>query len=246
MTATLDTIDQDLVALEAILSEVGGDISEEEAEAAIDAWFAEIGDARDAKLNAYARRIRTLKTHAAAKKEEEARLAAQRKRDESMLAWMKRRALLFVQDHGMPIKGKETREIETDLFRFVETTNGGKRSITYLVPATELPDEYRTDVITIAVTKGHKAVADAIATALAPLEDVDLLILRDAKPIEERVRPALEVAEEFRAARELEAQQAADMGLSPEEIEELYPVRSEEDVFHYARLEPRGVRLEIR
>lgn len=238
MTATLDTIDQDLFALDAILNDVGGVLSDEEAEAAIDAWFAEIGDTRDAKLNGYARRIQTLKMHAAAKKEEEARLAAQRKRDESTLAWMKRRALMFVQDHGIKIKGKETREIETDLFRFVETTNGGKRSLTYLVPAAELPDKYRTDVITIAVTKGHKVVADAIATALAALEGVDLLVLRDAKPIEDAVRPALEAAEEFRAAREkLEKEMLHGQPLPPS---------PDEEILRYARLEPRGVRLEIR
>jgi hypothetical protein len=126
VSQTLDGIEDGLDTLDAILAELGGDISEAEAEAAIDEWFNELGEARDAKLNGYARRIQGLETNATAKKEEERRLAGGRKRDEDAAAWMKRKLLGFVQRRGTTIKGKETRELETPLFRFAETLNGGE------------------------------------------------------------------------------------------------------------------------
>ncbi|HET7322689.1 MAG TPA: siphovirus Gp157 family protein [Longimicrobiaceae bacterium] len=231
MSQTLITIEQDLDALDALLAELGGEISEEEAEAAIDAWFSELGEARDAKLDGYARRIQALDIAASAKKEEIARLAAGRKRDETNADWMKRRLLDYVQRRGAEIKGKTTRQIETTLFRFVETLNGGKRALTYLVPPSALPETIRTDVLTIRVTAGHDVAHAAVAAALksAALDGVEFTLEREAKANEDEVRTALERGEEARAARDEAAEPHSD-----------------EDIFRYARLEPRGVRLAIR
>lgn len=228
MTQTLTNIEQDLDALDALLAELGGEISEEDAEAAIDAWFSELGEARDAKLDGYARRIQALEVAAYAKKEEAARLAAGRKRDESNADWMKRRLLDYVQRRGAQVKGKTTRQIETTLFRFVETLNGGKRALTYLVAPLDLPEPLRTDVLTIRVTAGHAVAHAAVAAALkaAALDGVEFTLEREAKANDDEVRAALERGEAARAEQDENA--------------EPHPI------FRYARLEPRGVRLAIR
>lgn len=231
MTQTLTTIEQDLDALDALLAELGGDISEADAEAAIDAWFSELGEARDAKLNGYARRIQALEWAAEAKKAEAARLAAARKRDESNADWLKRRLLSFVQTRGAPIKGRATHQVETDLFRFTETLNGGKRPITYLVDPLDLPEELRTDVITVRVTANHDLAFDAVAAALAKaaMDGVNFKIERGAIAQEDEVRAAIERGEAARAGRSADAEPHPD-----------------EQIFRLARLEPRGVRLSIR
>lgn len=231
MSATLYAIEQDLDALDALLAELGGDITEEEAESAIDAWFRDLGEARDVKLNGYARRIQALETNAAAKKEEAARLAAGRKRDESNADWMKRRLLSFVQQRGMPIKGKPTHQVETNLFRFTETLNGGHRSITYLVDPADLPEPLRTDFFTIRVTAAPEAAYRAITDGLkaAALDGVEFSVERTAVANAEDVREALERGEEARSGRDADAEPHPD-----------------EEIFRYARLEPRTVRLSIR
>lgn len=236
MNQTLHVIEEDLDALDAILADLGGDVSEEEAEAAVNAWFAELGDARDAKLNGYARRIQALESHAEAKKAEIARLAAQRKQDESAADWMKRRLLSFVRERGTPIKGKPTRMVETSLFKFTETMNGGKEKLTYLTDPLELPAELRQDVITIVVSAEHEKVWMAVFQLLHAIDGADFTAVRTALPVEPEVREALERGDEARAAR---AKVEADTGVP------LTPY-FDERIFRYARLEPRGVRLAIR
>lgn len=231
MTATLTTIEQDLDALDALLAELGGDISEADAEAAIDAWFAEMGEARDAKLNGYARRIQALEVAAEAKRAEERRLAAQRKQDEAAADWMKRRLLSFVQTRGAPIKGKSTHIVETTLFKFTETLNGGKAPVRYRVAPLDLPETLREDVITVYAYADQEAVYRLVHDALVdrmPREDV--MIERTAKPKEEEVRAALE-----RGEVQAQARGEADAARHPDE-----------EIFRFAYLEPRGVRLSIR
>lgn len=233
---TLDLIDEDLGALEAILTELGGDITEEEAEAAVDAWFEELGAARDAKLNGYARRIQVLEGNAAAKKAEEQRLAQQRKRDEESAGWLKRRLLGFVQRRGVPIKGKDTRQIVTPLYTFTETKNGGKQAITYLVAPKDLPEALREDVVTITVRSGQAAFYEALNAMLMNLADVELEVQEGAKPVEEEVRAALERGAAAFAKRDEEEKRTGEM----------FPEYPDEQILRFARLEPRGVRLAIR
>lgn len=236
---TLDAIEDDLDALDSILAELGGDITEADAEAAIDRWLEEMGEARDAKLNGYARRIHGLETNAAAKRSEELRLAQARKRDETSADWLKRRLLGFVQRRGMAIKGKETRQLETTLFRFTETMNGGKRAITYLVAPADLPEALRVDVITLTVRAGHEEVLRAVNAFVMSdenLADAEVELAVTSRPVEEEVRAALEVGEIAREERR-DREAAAALALDPD---------PEEVIFRYARLEPRGCRLAIR
>jgi hypothetical protein len=192
MTRTLHEIEGDFAALDALLEEVGGDLTAEEAEAAVDQWLESLGEERDAKLNGYARRIQTLEAAAEAKKAEERRLAAQRKQDESRADWLKGRLLAYVQRAGMQIRGKETHQVETTLFRFVETLNGGKQALTYLVPALDLPEELRTDCITITVSAEHETVWRRVSMLLHTIDGALFTAERTAKPVEEAVREALE------------------------------------------------------
>lgn len=227
-TQTLDGIEGDLDALDALLEERGGDITEEDAEAAVDDWFDELGEARDRKLNGYCRRIQALKANAAAKKQEEGRLAQQRKIDEGNAGWLERRLLSFVQRRGMPIKGKPTRQLETTLFKITETLNGGKQSISILVPPLELPEQLRQDTITITISSEHERIWEEIQDVLVH-HGLSASVERTAKPVEDEVRAALAAAEEARAGRDSDAE----------------PLPAEQ-IFRYVRLEPRGVRLAIR
>lgn len=229
-TQTLDAIEQDLEALDAILADLGGDITDEEVEAAIERWFEELGEARDAKLNGYARRIQALETHAEAKKAEERRLAQQRKQDESNADWLKRRLLGYVQRRGAPIKGKDTRQLETTLFRFTETKNGGAQKLTYLVAPIDLPEELRRDTVTIVLEHNQEALYRQIEKTVLGImaSGWSVTYERSAIPVESEVRAALECASE---AGSWELGQTR-----PPELE----------IYRYVRLEPRGVRLAIR
>ena len=62
MSATLYEISSDLSALEELLTEVGGELPDEVAEAAIDAWLEETGTATKDKVDRYCGLIRELES----------------------------------------------------------------------------------------------------------------------------------------------------------------------------------------
>lgn len=71
---TLFAIGEDIMALYDLLTEMGGDVTDAETEAAVDAWLAEIGADRDQKLDAYCALIREFESVAAARAAEAERL----------------------------------------------------------------------------------------------------------------------------------------------------------------------------
>lgn len=156
MSATLFEIRDDLNALADLLAEVGGDVTEADAEAAIDAWLAETEGATKAKLDSYAALIREVETRAAGRKAEAERLAALAKADSGTVDRLKARLLWFMQDQQLD-------KVETERFRLTVCANGGKPPVRLLVPPETLPAEYRrekvivsadTDTIREALEKG--------------------------------------------------------------------------------------------
>jgi hypothetical protein len=115
---TLREIHDDLVALESLLMEVGGDVTEEEAEEAVRAWFGEIQADLGTKLDGYATVIQGMKDRASARREESRRLADLARIDENAVAKLRATLLWFMQD-------RNHKELNTPLHRFRVANNGG-------------------------------------------------------------------------------------------------------------------------
>lgn len=142
---TLFQISDDLLALEDLLSEVGGDVTDEQAEEAIMNWFAELGDDRDEKLDGYVTLIAEFEARAEMRKREAQRIAARARVDESSVDRLKERLKVFFQVMGL-------KTVETDLHRITLANNGGKLPLVlqgaYETDATLLPDEFQKKIVT--------------------------------------------------------------------------------------------------
>lgn len=132
--ATLYQIRDDLAALDALLAEVGGDVSDEAAEAAVDAWLAETTEALASKLDAYAALIRERETRAAARETEAERLKALAASDAHSAKRLKDRLAWFLRERGVE-------RVETPRFRVSLARNGGKTPVALSVPPEDLPEE---------------------------------------------------------------------------------------------------------
>lgn len=153
MSATLYEIREDLTALHDLLAEVGGDITESDAEAAIDAWLSETGEAVRVKLDGYAALLRELEARSEARRTEAARLLALAATDDNAAKRLEDRLLWFLRD-------QELQKVETARFRISVSRNGGKTPVTLAVAPDELPDAWRTQVTT------YRAETDRIRAAL--------------------------------------------------------------------------------
>lgn len=117
--ATLYEIDDDLKALHALLLEGGGDVSDEDVAATVDAWFAEIGDARNKKLDGYVALIREFIALAEIRKQEADRMAQRSQVASNAADRLRRRLQLYFAANGITT-------VETDRFRITLANNGGK------------------------------------------------------------------------------------------------------------------------
>lgn len=162
--STLYEIGQDMEALEALLLETGGDVTEEEAEAAIDAFLSENADALAEKLDGYGAVIRGMENDAAFCREEAARLIERATVRENNVKRMKDRLRWFFDAHNIP-------KIETPRFRFSLVNNGGKAPVSVVIPPEALPEPYRVERVS------YSANTDAIREALENGEALDFAVL---------------------------------------------------------------------
>lgn len=100
----------------------------------VDGILEVIGDELEAKADGYARVIRNMEAQASAFKEEEKRIAENRKRLEAGVERLKQN--LF---ESMKATGKE--KFKTELFSFSIQKNGGALPVIVDVPTEKLPDE---------------------------------------------------------------------------------------------------------
>ena len=135
---SLTDISQDIDALDDLLDEISGDITD--CEAAVTQWFAEIGEARDKKIDGYGSLIAEITNRAEIRQQRAAEMLALAEIDKKKTEFLKRRLLEFFQLHGIT-------RLDTDRFRFTRCTNGGKQPM-ICDDADRLPDEYRRQVIT--------------------------------------------------------------------------------------------------
>ena len=88
-------ITEDLRALEDLLVETGGDISDPEVASAVDAWFSELQTDLEGKVDGYAALIRMMETRAEVRKTEAKRMADLQRADENAAHRLKSR----LQEH---------------------------------------------------------------------------------------------------------------------------------------------------
>jgi hypothetical protein len=150
---TLLEISGDLLALSDLLEESGGEVTPE-TEAAIDAWFADLGEQRDAKIDNYAALVRELTLRAAARKEEQERLALCVRVDENTVKRLKERLKLFMELQGL-------RKLETARYRVSVQANGGRPPLE-IPDATAVPVEYQRVVISADVDAIHAALKQGV------------------------------------------------------------------------------------
>jgi hypothetical protein len=152
---TLLEIADDMVAfyaaVEAAVDE-GGEIAPE-AEAALDAWFAELSQDRDKKVDAYAALIREWTLRAAARREEMERLAKRVKADENAAKRLKERLKFFMESQGLD-------KIETKRFRVSVAKNGGKLPLELTVRPEQLPMDFQLSQVIVDEQRLRKALED--------------------------------------------------------------------------------------
>lgn len=140
MSKTLLEISDEMAALESLLEEVGGDVTDESASKYVDQLFAEIGEALHSKVDGYATLIRKCDLTAAARREEAERILAGSRAEENKAKWLKER-LKFVLTR---MNIKKAGHIRTASI----CANGGKAplNITAARPE-EVPPQYQKTVV---------------------------------------------------------------------------------------------------
>lgn len=132
MSNTLYEIGEDLRALEDLITEMDGDITDEAVEETIDKWIAENAEKLESKLDGYGMLIRNRSSIADARKKEADRLQQLANSDLRLVDRLKNRLLVFFQIH------KKDR-IETEKFKFWRQRNGGVTPIFFSDQALEDP-----------------------------------------------------------------------------------------------------------
>ena len=130
---TLYEIREDCIALDEILTGADGDITDPAVEEVVMAWFEEVGDDIDDKLEAYGVVIREMESRALVRRMEGERLIAQAKVQENSARGLKERLLWFMGDRGVT-------KVETPKFRFSIAKNGGQLPL--VINEQEVPEDY--------------------------------------------------------------------------------------------------------
>lgn len=155
--ATLLQIEQDMDALDALLMECDGDITDPTVEAEVMKWAQEIEARFDAKADGYAALIMECKLRAKARKEEAERLALRAKIDENKAKFLSERIKAAMEKRGTAV-------VETARYRLTVAGNGGKAPMRLLVAEPEkLPQwaqrikvEANTEAIRERIEAGEK------------------------------------------------------------------------------------------
>lgn len=115
---TLFQIGADAMALNELLEELEGDVSDPAVADAIDEWLSETGASFEAKLDGYAALIGERLALSKARKDEAKRLTELARGDEGMAARLKERLQRFFEENGIEKK-------ETARYKFTLAQNGG-------------------------------------------------------------------------------------------------------------------------
>jgi hypothetical protein len=136
MNQTLFDIGADMIALNNLLDELGGDVSGEGEAEEIDKWFAENAEALSEKGDGYGMLIKENAARAAVLKDEAKSLTEQAAAHEGRAGRLKDRLKYFMQEQGM-------KKLETKRCSFSVCANGGKTPLDIKVDGEDLPEEFR-------------------------------------------------------------------------------------------------------
>jgi parvulin-like peptidyl-prolyl isomerase len=144
MGKTLFQIGEDMQALDALLGEVGGDVTDEQAGAAIDRWLEENRAALAEKLDGYCWVLKEREARCLAREAESKRLAELARSDRNAARRLKDRLKEFFARQGME-------RFETAHFKLAVQPNGGKRTLLvnrdWTDDPTAAPEQYHRRVI---------------------------------------------------------------------------------------------------
>ncbi len=165
-TRGLFDITADMRALDDLLYECGGDVTDPKVEQAVNEWFDELETDLLGKVDNYAALITTFQARAKARQEEMERLQARVRVDENAAKSLKERLKIALQDRGIP-------KLETRRYRVSISKNGGKQPLDIHDPKA-VPHKHCTHI-----PESWEPNGDAIRAALAAGEEVPGAILMD-------------------------------------------------------------------
>jgi hypothetical protein len=156
---TLIEISSDLIALDDLICEHGGDMSNPDVVSALDTWEKEIAVNLETKVDHYAALITMLNARAEVRAEESKRLSNLAWTDDNTAKKLTERLKYVLQTIGIA-------KLDTPRYRLSLAKNGGKLPLKIECPLAELPESYRENIIEI------RAKTDEIRAALERGEQI--------------------------------------------------------------------------
>jgi len=141
---SLFAISDDLLALETVLLETGGEITDDEAGRELERYFEHLHEERDRKVNGICWLIKELEARAKVRYEAARQLHALSEIDDNAAERLRGRLKLFMQQQGL-------KRLETDHARLTLAQNGGKAPL--VIPEAweqepaQAPEAYQRRVI---------------------------------------------------------------------------------------------------
>ncbi len=160
---SLFNISEDLEKLNELLDEVSNDAQQQEL---LSQWFAQLGEERDRKLDAYATLVAEMLARAEVRKAEAKRMMELAHSDEKKAQLLKERLKWFFETHQL-------KTIETTRYRLSIVKNGGKAPL--ILKAGLLPNQLPKQFQTVSIEPN----TNAIRAALEAGEDLDFATLGD-------------------------------------------------------------------
>ena len=100
MSRTLFAISDDLLALNDLLEQLDGDVTNPEVDAAVTKWFAELASDESKKLDGYAGYIKQMEMESVAAKAEADQWAAKARTRDNRVKWLKERVKVYLELTG--------------------------------------------------------------------------------------------------------------------------------------------------
>ena len=138
--ATLLEITDDMLALDALLAECGGDVTDPRAEEAVNEWMNGLSQDFEFKVDNYAALISEMRARAQVRREEAERIAAKVKRDEDAARWLCDR----MRD-ALTLLGRK--KVETSRYTLTVAGNGGKLPL-FIEDETKVGEDY-TEIVEV-------------------------------------------------------------------------------------------------
>lgn len=159
MPQTLLEITDDLMALDDLLTECGGDVSDPAVAEAIDRWMAELGTGFEKKVDNYAALIVSLERRSDVRKGEAQRLQLRARIDANAAEFLANRLKAVLVSLGK-------KKVETDRYTVSIVTSGGVQSLDVFDPDA-VPEQFKvtppppppkinTDAIRVALNAGQE------------------------------------------------------------------------------------------